>query len=115
MNEDSEITKTCEWCGASLSPTHTGPCPKCGKKEKKMVLVSNETIQPKESVSRTREFYKKNKKILGLVIVITVASLSIGWFLSGLLGLGIGIILAVLSFIVPPRVTKVREIERGSP
>lgn len=115
MNEDSEITKTCESCGASLSPAHIGPCPECGEKEKKMVLVSNETIQIKEYVSRIREFYKKNPKILGLVIAIAVASLLVGWFLAGLLGLGIGIILVVLSFIVPPRVTKVREIERGSP
>lgn len=114
MNGDPKITKTCKWCGASLSPAHTGPCPKCGEKGKKMVLVIDETITIKESVSRIREFYKKNPKILGLVIAITVASLLGGWFLSGLLGLGIGIILAVLSFIVPPRVTKVREIERGS-
>jgi hypothetical protein len=84
--------------------------------EKKMVHVINETVQIKESVKRIkiREFYKKKPKILGLSIAITVVSLLGGWFLSGLIGLGIGIILAVLSFILPPRVTKVREIERDS-
>ncbi len=81
-----------------------------------MVHVINETVQIKESVKRIkiREFYKKKPKILGLSIAITVVSLLGGWFLSGLIGLGIGIILAVLSFILPPRVTKVREIERDS-
>lgn len=117
MNEDAKVTATCKWCGASLSPTNTGPCPKCGKEGKKIAVEIKETIRLKASLNweRRREFFEANPKIKWLIIAITFGSPSLGLILSGLVGLVIGLSLGLLSYWLGPlAVTKVREIERGS-
>lgn len=38
------ITAKCAHCGASLSPSHTGPCPSCGKEGKAISLQIGEPV-----------------------------------------------------------------------
>ena len=117
MNEDSKVTATCKWCGTSIPPTHMGPCPKCGKKGKKITAEVKKTIGLNTSLNWKcrREFYDKNPKIKWLIIAITIGSSFIGLIFSGPVGVIIGLLVGgFLNFIVPPAVTKVREIERGS-
>ena len=117
MKEDGKETATCKWCGTSLSPTHTGPCPKCGKEGKIIAVEINKTIGFKGSLNweRQREFFEKNPKIMWLTIAITFGSSILGSILSGLVGFVTGFFLGLLSCLLGLlAVTKVREIERGS-
>jgi len=117
MGENETATATCRWCGASLSPSHIGPCPKCGKEGKKLVSKMEETMKIKDAFSweRRREFFEVNRKIKWLIIAITIGSPLVGFIVSGLVGFIIGLILSFISYLLGPfAVTKVREIERGS-
>ena len=40
----AEATVTCKWCGASLLPNHSGPCPECGKRGKQISLTLKEAL-----------------------------------------------------------------------
>ncbi|GAH25626.1 unnamed protein product [marine sediment metagenome] len=79
MNKDVKVTIICEWCGSNLSPTHTGPCPKCGKERKKGFVKNKEAIVVKDSLlnlngESRREFCEANPKIKWLIIAITFGS-----------------------------------------
>lgn len=117
MCEKPKTKVTCKWCGATLSPTHTGPCPKCGKLGKKISLILTETLGLKDSIKweKRREFFEENPKIKWLIIAITIGSPFLGLVLFGIVGVVIGLVLGGLSYLLGPyAVTKVREIERGS-
>ena len=112
MNKNIKVTITCKWCGSSLSKTHTGPCPKCGKEGKKGTIEHEEAIGVKDSLKLEgrREFKERNPKINLLITVITFGSPLLGFFLYGLVGVIIGIFFAGLSYWLGPlAVTKVRE------
>lgn len=113
MNEDTKTTATCKWCGTSLSPVHTGTCPKCGKEGKKIVCkIKEPDIKLSLDFKGRLEFYKKNPKILCLNIAIIIIASLLGWVVSGLAGVVIGIIIGIVSLcLLPPFVTKIiREI-----
>jgi len=117
MNKNIKLTITCKWCGSSLSSTHTGPCPKCGKEGNHAKLEAEEKIEVKDSKKweGRREFYEKNPKISFIIVLITFGSPLLGFFFFGLVGVIIGLFFAGLAYWLGPRtVTKVREIIRGS-
>ena len=117
MNKGVKVTVTCKWCGSSLSLTHTGPCPKCGKEGKKGTVKIKEIIGVKDSLNweSRREFYEENPKIKWLSFVIALGSPCLGFILSGLVGVLVGLFFGLLSLWYGPlAVTKVREIKRGS-
>ncbi len=117
MNTNTKMTATCKYCGTYLSLSHTGPCPKCGKERKNIVVEINETVVLRDSLNwkRQREFYEKNPKIKWLIIVITLCSSLFGLIFSVVIGIIIGLSLGLLSYWLGPfAVTKVREIERGN-
>ncbi len=117
MNKDVKVTATCKWCGSSLSPTHTGPCPKCGKEGKNSTVKTKGTIGFKGLLNweSHREFYETNPKIKWLFIAITFGPPLLGFILYGLAGVVIGLSFGFLSYWLGPlAVTKVREIKRGS-
>ena len=117
MNKDVKMTTTCKWCGSSLEPTHTGPCPKCGKEGKNSTVKIKETIGFKGLLNweSRREFCETNPKIKWLIIAIAFVSPLLGFILSGLVGVVIGLFFGFLSYWLGPlAVTKVREIKRGS-
>ncbi len=51
MNTNTKVTATCKWCDTSLSPSHTGICPKCGKEGKNIVAEINETVVLRDSLN----------------------------------------------------------------
>ncbi len=114
MNENTNtITYKCKWCGESLSPSHKGPCPKCGKVGKKIYVTLHGKITFKGSLERElrREFYKENPKIKWLVIAIEVVAFILGLILRGLLGAIVSAFFVILSHkLAPYAVIKVREI-----
>lgn len=58
-----------------------------------------------------REYYQKNPKILAVVILITLISPFIGFFLTGPLGIIIGLMIGLLTYLIGPRAsTKIIEI-----
>ena len=105
MNENTNtITYKCEWCGESLSPSHKGPCPKCGKvvKGRKIIGVRNEIIKIKESFNRIREFYKENPIIALLIFVIGFGSPFLGCILNDRVEFIVEEALALLTFLLTP-------------
>jgi len=118
MNTNTKVAATCKWCDTSLSPSHTGICPKCGKEGKNIVAEINETVVLSNSLNwkRQREFFEENPKIKWLIITIALVSPILGLVFSGISGFVIGLVLGLLSYLLGPRaVTKVREIEQGNP
>lgn len=115
MNTNTKGTTTCKWCGTSLLPSHIGPCPKCGKEGKNIVVEIDETVRLKDSLNleRRREFFEENPKIKWFIIAITLCSSLLGLVFSGLVGLVIGLFLGILSYRFGPlAVTKVRETKK---
>ncbi|MBL7117764.1 MAG: hypothetical protein ISS94_03145 [Candidatus Syntrophoarchaeum sp.] len=113
MNKNME-TKTCTWCGASLSPNHTGPCPECGKEGTLTNLKLTMTMKFKDALNSEtrREFFEKNPKIKWVLYAVTFGPPILGLVLTGLVGLVIGFIFGFISYLLGPyAVIKVREIE----
>ena len=117
MNKNTE-TKTCRSCGESVPVTHTGACPHCGKEEGWVHnLECQDILGFKDSLSgeRRREFFEENPKIKWVIYAVTFGSPILGFVLTGLVGVFIGSILGVLSYLLGPYATiKVREIEHWS-
>ncbi len=65
------------------------------------------------TIETRREFYEKNPKIKFVVLTIAVLSPFLGLLVSGVVGLTIGLLLSLISYLLSPRaVTKIREIQR---
>lgn len=117
MSKKPKSKAVCEWCGATLSSDHIGPCPKCGKLGKKISTTITENFCLKDSLNwkKRREFFEQNTKIKWLIIAITIGSPIVGFFVIGLIGVVIGLALGIISYALGPyAVIKVREIERGN-
>jgi len=59
-------------------------------------------VNEKVGLTSIREFYKKNLKILTVVILFTIASSLIGLFISGLPGAIVGFALGAIAFGLSP-------------
>ena len=65
------------------------------------------------TVETRREFYEKNPKVKWAVIGIAIVSPFLGLVISGLPGVLVGLLLALISYLIGPlAATKVREIQR---
>jgi len=119
----SNTTIRCGNCNRVLSEEER-PCPSCGSDKRNRILIASERISITERLSLTtiKEFYERNRKIKWVVttlslltIVISVIS-SIGLFASDAtarVAIGIiGTLFALLIWLIPPSVTKIREKER---
>ena len=117
MSEKPKATAVCKWCGTSLPLNHRGPCPKCGKEGKVILLTLKESVTLKESLRWRiqKEFFEENPKIKWILTTITLASPLIGLVLSGVAGIIVGIGLGILSLLLGPyAIIKVREIREGT-
>jgi len=106
----------CVHCRASLPRDHSGPCPKCGKEGREIVVVANDTIQVSDSArwQTRREYYQKNTKVLAVVIGITVVSPFVGLIIVGWFGVIVGLILGGIAYWIGPWAsTKIVEIHHG--
>lgn len=114
---EAQDTKVVCKCGEVLPPDFTGPCPKCGNpaKYKSKTLIGHLGIEDSLNWEKRREFYEKNTAIYWLIIAITIGSPIIGFFVTGLIGVFVGLVFGIVSYFLGPyAVTKVREIHRGS-
>jgi len=104
------------WCGGPLDPNHNGVCPSCGKEGKNVRAEISETIELKSSLAyeSRHEFWKKDKWRLILLILIVFGSPFLGFYLSGLPGVIVGLVFATLGYFLGPNaIVKVIEIVRG--
>jgi len=51
----NEVKCWCKHCGIELPPSHTGPCPKCGKSGKRCEASASDVVGIKASVSGTHK------------------------------------------------------------
>lgn len=91
------MTARCRHCGLPLEGTHTGPCPKCGKRGKIGIVVANETVTRTQNVEITkysrREQIKRRPSIIIISTVLFLASSingQIDYDLSSLISLILG-------------------------
>lgn len=60
---------------------------------------------------RTYEFYKKNKKLFLIVLVLSFGAPIFGYFITGVIGVIFGLTISVLLYFLSPyTTTKIREI-----
>ncbi len=117
VSETVARTVKCADCGTVLNlenPPRT--CPKCGSEAQVVELRATDplpvSMREKVSLTTIREFYEKNHAVLWAVIAITIISPFLGLVLIGWVGVIVGLILGVASFLLSPfAVTKVREIK----
>jgi len=70
---DSDKVK-CQ-CGKELDSSHTGPCPNCGKTDRKLIKVVNEPEEIKEHdwANLIRESWEEiNKRKKDIIVAITI-------------------------------------------
>jgi len=112
-------TKTirCSNCNKYLDPINTPQvCPNCVSDSKSVAISVHEniSIKTKETIhlKSIREFYENNHVLLAVVVLITICSPVFGFFLIGMPGVILGLILGIISFYLGPHaVFKVREIK----
>lgn len=95
----SSTSARCKNCHFPLSPTHMGPCPKCGKFGKEVfVRIIEESIEVRDwirtSVQWTaqRVYYKKYPKQHGIMIGLTILPAIVGRLLPLEFDLLLGIV-----------------------
>jgi hypothetical protein len=105
------IRLTCQSCGEALPLDYRGPCPKCGNRKRKFVLMANETITLLESVWQTRtKIMKANPTIRWLTRGITACSilfailvpLVFSGVVQQVVGSVLGVLFAILSHLLGP-------------
>ena len=119
ISQQTDLYK-CRHCWNPLEPNHKGPCPICGKIgavktiQPKNVVVETAVTKPKLGIIKTaREYYKVNHRALRINIEITILLSFLGYFISGLLGTLVSLVLAILyCFISPAVIIKIKEIKR---
>jgi len=70
-----------------------------------------ETIHVSDSLLTTKEYYQKYPKLIVINIIVILLSSILGFFITGVIGIIIGIAIGILSFLyLPSGITKVKEI-----
>jgi hypothetical protein len=89
-----------------------GSCPKCGNKKKFISLKLFDRITFKETLTSEfrREYLKENIYIKWTLIMITLTSLILGFFITGTTGVILGLVIGILTYLIGPyAVLRVRE------
>ena len=104
----NEVKCWCQHCKKELPPSHTGPCPHCGKtgKDYKVTLRDKIGIAASLIAQKTHKYTKKHPLFIGISVVFTIISLSVGYLLGAWAGLLIGIIVAMLNWWITPHAMK---------
>ncbi len=111
----SEFHFQCTHCGEELPRDYIGDCPSCGKTGRHITgLVSDSRkFSDTAKIERTRETTEINRNAHIGVILVSVASPFVGFFLGGWAGVVVGLLFSALCYSFGLRaVTKVREILR---
>ena len=107
----------CSSCGQLLKAGHTDRCPQCGSigKTYRVHLKAFAKGVASFSWKQTREYYERHPVLLPVVIGITLGSPFLGLVIAGWSGVFVGLIVALLAFLLGLRaVTKVREVTKGT-
>ena len=113
---NSEPTAECTACKAPMDASVAGPCPNCGATGTKLVYATMPvTVKgtPSIEVAKIHPSIVFNKRAIVALIVITLVSPLITFFLPGLIGIAVSYALAIVGIVVGYyAITKVRDIER---
>ena len=90
----------CKWCNKTLPLNHEGPCPQCGKKGKHFAVTITASVKIKDSLKTEFKYLKENQKMLFVVFLITYITAFLGYFISGVWGIVIGLLLGFISFLL---------------
>jgi hypothetical protein len=115
--DDMNHSLRCSDCGCSLPGGERLPCPNCGST--KRAISESICLNAHASVSvgweRRREFYESNRTALVVVVAVSLLSPLLGFFIVGITGVLVGLLLACVSYLLGPHATtRVREITKGS-
>jgi hypothetical protein len=104
----NDVKCWCKHCGVELPPSHTGPCPKCGKSGKRCEATAMLTIGLvlSHSAQKVHKYTMNHPKFIVISIALTTISLSAGYLFGGLVGLLVGIIVAMLNLWITPYAMK---------
>ncbi len=70
-----------------------------------------ETINIFDSMLTTKEYYQKYPRLIVLNIIIILLTSLLGFFIAGIIGITIGTVIGILSFLyLPSGITKIKEI-----
>lgn len=99
-----EVRCWCQHCRKELPPSHTGPCPHCGKTGKDCRVTVRATIGLAASLSaqKAHKYTKRHPRFIAVSIALTVVALVLGYLLGGFVGLLIGMIVAILNWWLTP-------------
>jgi hypothetical protein len=106
---DNGVKCYCRNCDIELPPSHTGPCPRCGKRGKDCKATATVSIGLAVSVSaqKIHKYKKKHPRFIAISIAVTITSLVVGYLFGGLIGLLIGIIVAGLNWWLTPHALEI--------
>ncbi len=117
LSEPTTILAKCAWCGTEIDPAYVGPCPNCGRSGKIASVGLSASLKVSGSLAweHRREYLLTNKKLLASVVCITILSPLLGLYVTGFLGLALGVASGLVTLVIGLfAVMKVREITRGS-
>ena len=102
-----KVKTFCKWCNNSLSTNHKGPCPKCGKEGKNIIIEPDPLkikfiLSPDITLEKIKNFYKENLKMLICNIIVTIILAILGLFFRGLPGFALSVFLGLLFIIFMP-------------
>jgi hypothetical protein len=113
---NSEPTAECTVCKAPMDASVAGPCLNCGATGTKLVYATmpvTAKVTPSIEVAKIHSSILFNKGAIVALIVITLVSPLITFFLPGLLGIATSYALSIVGIVVGHyAITKVRDIER---
>jgi hypothetical protein len=108
---------TCSDCGQPLEDSQPKtPCPKCGSTRR--THHADLHLQVKASASIAWEsakwHWERHPLYLALTFILVVGAPFLGLWVSGWLGVVIGLLISIVCFVVGLKaLTRVKEIERG--
>ena len=83
--KESQNSDKCSNCGKCLPDNHRGPCPSCGKIGKTITGTVSDGVNLSDTLKLTsiKEYYEKNRLALVFVILVTIISPFLGFFIIG--------------------------------
>lgn len=101
---------------SSLAPSEREPCPDCGSLARVFEKTLTARVRVSASIARTKihEEIERHWRWILVGLALTAAGAVSGYFIGGMLGVFVGVVLGLIGIPVAERsVTHVREIEHS--
>ena len=113
-----DSTKKCAACGKLFPLEHEGPCTTCGGEKINTILAFETAVMDWRPVDFSpksiREYYEEHPIWSSMQVMLTFFPPILGFWFAGPIGVGIGLVFAVLSHLIGYKATiKIREIQEG--